>query len=146
MARIAFDLDETLGVPIIDGSKMIGFQTRSGCRELLGRLSNLHTLVLWTVSIRRYAEKALVYGLAEFFCEVYTWDEIPDTWKDVRRLGLEFLIDDSDHHKCQAEKHGIADRYIVVPVYGAPEDVAKPFLWIERIDAKLSESSDGHDL
>ena len=49
--RIAFDLDETLGVPLIEGDAIVGFQVRPGCPELLDRLRPSFTLgllpVLW---------------------------------------------------------------------------------------------------
>jgi hypothetical protein len=35
--RIAFELDETLGVPLIEGSTVVGFQTQRDCLDLLGR-------------------------------------------------------------------------------------------------------------
>ena len=44
--RIAFDLDETLGVPIIEGATMRGWQLRPGCPELLARLQARFVLCL----------------------------------------------------------------------------------------------------
>ena len=57
--RIAFDLDETLGVPIIVNDSIGGFRIRDGAIDLLERLSVAHTLLLWSVSSRRYLEKVL---------------------------------------------------------------------------------------
>src|ERR1700755_3191445 len=92
--RIAFDLDETLGVPIIDGSEVVGFRFREGCSELLQRLEKDFDLILWTVSNRRYVEKILVFGLRKYFSEIYCWEDISTSWKDVRRIKADFLIDD----------------------------------------------------
>jgi hypothetical protein len=61
MKRIAFDLDETLGVPVIAGDGVAGFQARPGCLDLLGGLRGRCTLLLWSVSSRRYAVVP-VYG------------------------------------------------------------------------------------
>ena len=37
---------------------------------------------------------------------------------DVRKLRLEYLIDDSPEHREEAGKYGLADRYIVAPAFG----------------------------
>src|SRR5262245_4258116 len=134
MRRIAFDLDETLGVPLIEGAAIVGFQTRPGCLELLRRLRPLFTLCLWSVSSRRYLDKVLAYGLSEWFAESYSWDELPAAWKDVRRIGADFLVDDSPHHREAASSHGLAERYVVVPVYGGPEDAADPLAWVRLVE------------
>ena len=84
MKRIAFDLDETLGVPLIVGGEIVGFQTRAGCLELLGRLRPRFTLCLWSVSARRYLDRCLAFGLSEWFEESYSWDELTGSWKDGR--------------------------------------------------------------
>lgn len=105
--RIVFDLDETLGVPLIDGSSMVNFRLRQGCADLLHTLSEEYTLLLWTVSSRRYVEKALSFGLASFFDEVYTWDEIASEWKDIRKIRADYLIDDRPHHQEQALSRGL---------------------------------------
>jgi hypothetical protein len=132
--RIAFDLDETLGVPLIDGTTIAGFQFRPGCRELLQRLQFHFVLCLWSVSSRRYLDKVLSFGLSDWFAETYSWDELPASWKDVRRIAADFLIDDSPHHRAAAEKHGLADHYVVVPIYGSPEDVADPLAWVRLVE------------
>jgi hypothetical protein len=132
--RIAFDLDETLGVPLIQGSSIVGFQIRPGCLELLGRLRGRFTLVLWSVSGRRYLDRCLSFGLAGWFVETDSWDELPASWKDVRRIGADLLVDDSPHHREAAARHGLADRYVVVPVYGGPEDAADPLAWVRLVE------------
>ena len=100
---------------------------RRGCGELLMELRRHYTLVLWSVSSRRYVEKALDAGLRGFFERTYTWDDHPCRWKDVRALGVDWLVDDSDHHRAAATASGVAaDRYVVVPAYGSPEDDADP--------------------
>jgi NLI interacting factor-like phosphatase len=134
MRRIAFDLDETLGVPLIEGDAIVGFQARPGCLELLDRLRPRCTLCLWSVSSRRYVEKCLSYGLSAWFGETYTWDELPAAWEDVRRIGADLLVDDSPHHRETAAKHGLADRYLIVPAYGGPEDAADPLAWVRLVE------------
>ena len=134
MKRIAFDLDETLGVPLIEDNALVGFQLRPGCLELLGRLRPAFALCLWSVSNRRYLDKCLSFGLSAWFVETYSWDESPASWKDVRRIRADFLIDDSPHHREAAEKHGLADCYVVVPVYGSPEDLADPLAWVQLVE------------
>ena len=135
---VAFDLDETLGVPVTDGQSVVGFRMRRGCGELLMDLRPHYTLVLWSVSSRRYVEKALDAGLRGFFEQTYTWDEHPCRWKDVRALGVDWLVDDSDYHRAAATACGVAaDRYIVVPAYGSPADDADPLAWAGRVRAVL---------
>ena len=134
MKRIAFDLDETLGVPLIEGNSIVGFQIRPGCLELLGRLEVRFRLCLWSVSGRRYLDKCLSFGLSRWFAETYSWDDLPVSWKDVRRIGVDCLIDDSPHHREAAAKHGLADHYVVVPVYGGPEDAADPLRWVRLVE------------
>jgi hypothetical protein len=134
MRRIAFDLDETLGVPLIEGDTIVGFQARPGCLELLKRLRPRFTLCLWSVSGRRHVDKCLSFGLAGCFAETHSWDEMPASWKDVRRIEADLLIDDSPHHREAAARHGLADRYVVVPVYGGPEDAADPLAWVRLVE------------
>lgn len=134
MKRIAFDLDETLGVPLIEGNSVIGFQSRPGCLELLGRLRSRFTLLLWSVSNRCYLDRCLSFGLAGWFTETYSWDELPAPWKDVRRIDADLLVDDSPHHRAAATKYGLADRYVVVPIYGGPEDAANPLGWVQLVE------------
>lgn len=138
MPRIAFDLDETLGVPLIDGENVVGWQMRPGCAELLDRLKPKFQLVLWSVSPRRYLDKALSFGLGRWFTESHSWDELPSQWKDVRRLQADFLVDDSPHHREAAEQGGLSAAYIVVPAYNSAEDVADPLAWVKPIEAATS--------
>jgi NLI interacting factor-like phosphatase len=141
MRRIAFDLDETLGVPIIQGSSIIGWQLRSGCLDLLARLQKRFALCLWTVSNRRYVNKIMQFGLDRWFSEIYTWDEMPVSWKDVRRIQADYLVDDSAHHQEEAKRHGLARSYIIVPSYGSPADLADPLAWVRMVDAAVEQSS-----
>jgi len=134
MKRIAFDLDETLGVPLIQGNAIVSFQCRPGCLDLLGRLQPRFTLCLWSVSGRPYLDKCLSFGLSGWFVETYSWDELPVAWKDIRRIGADFLVDDSAQHREVATRHGMADRYIVVPMYGSPEDTADPLSWVRLVE------------
>ena len=142
MRRIAFDLDETLGVPLIDGPNVVGWQMRPGCAELLDCLQAEFGLLLWSVSSRRYVDKALSFGLGHWFAESYSWDELPASWKDVRQLRVDFLVDDSPHHREKAERLGLEAFYIVVPAYGSPEDVADPLGWVRLIESTVSHNAE----
>jgi FMN phosphatase YigB (HAD superfamily) len=139
--RIAFDLDETLGVPILDGATMIDWQVRPGALEVLATLRERFTLLLWSVAPRRYVEKALSFGLRAFFAEVFAWEDLPGSWKDVRRVAADWLIDDSPHHREAAAQAGIADRYLVIPAYGSPEDGPDPLAWAQLITATVYPQS-----
>ena len=137
MRRIAFDLDETLGVPVIDGAVMVGWQTRPGCLELLASLRSRFVLCLWSVSSRRYVDKALSFELASWFAETYSWDEIPARWKDVRQIKADFLVDDSPMHLEAARKLGIDAAYILVPQYGSREDADDPLGWVRLVESAV---------
>jgi hypothetical protein len=137
LLRIAFDLDETLGVPVIDGATMVDWQMRPGCLELLGRLHTRFALCLWSVSSRRYVDKALSFGLGEWFVESYSWDELPVPWKDVRQIRVDFLVDDSPHHRESARALGLESAYIVVPQYGSPEESADPLAWVCLVESAI---------
>jgi hypothetical protein len=134
MKRVAFDLDETLGVPLIEDNAIVGFQCRPGCLELLERLQSHFTLCLWSVSSRRYVDKCLSFGLSSWFAETYSWEDLSGSWKDVRRIRADLLVDDSPHHREAAKKHGLADRYVVVPIYGSPEGAADPSAWVRLVE------------
>jgi hypothetical protein len=136
--RIAFDLDETLGVPLIDGPSVVGWQMRPGCAEMLDRLQREFGVLLWSVSSRRYVDKALSFGLGRWFAESYSWDEVPARWKDVRRVRADFLVDDSPHHREAAVPLGLGGAYIVVPAYGSPEDVADPLGWVRLVESSVA--------
>ena len=138
MRRIAFDLDETLGVPLTDGRGIIGWQMRPGCADLLDRLQSGFDLLLWSVSPRRYVDKTLAAGLGRWFRESYSWDEVPASWKDVRRLRIDWLVDDSPHHSQAAAEFGLAARYIVVPAYGSPEDTTDPLAWVRLVESAFA--------
>lgn len=140
MRRIAFDLDETLGVPIIDGATMVGWQMRPVCPDLLATLRARFALCLWSVSSRRYVDKALSFGLGDWFAEGYSWDELPTRWKDVRQIRADFLVDDSPHHMESARAHGLESAYIVVPQYGSPEDAADPLAWARLVESAVSQA------
>lgn len=135
--RVAFDLDETLGIPIIEQNSIAGFRIREGAIYILNRLQQEYSLLLWTVSKRSYVEKALSYGLKNFFDEVYSWGDIATTWKDIRRIKADYLIDDSDYHKEAAKVHGIEQGYILIPAYGCLEDQREPLLWVRQIEQIL---------
>ncbi len=139
MRRIAFDLDETLGVPLIRGAEVVGWQLRPGCAELLDRLRGRFELVLWSVSPRRYVDAALSFGLEHWFAESHSWDELPAQWKDVRRMRADLLVDDSPHHREAAARLGLARGYVVVPAYGGPEDTADPAAWVGMVEAAVRE-------
>ena len=131
--RIAFDLDETLGTAITDSHNIIGFNLRQGCRELLNDLTPHYHLVLWTVSQRSYLDKVLDFSLSQHFSETYSWDEIPETWKDIRKIHVDYLIDDNHYHREMAKKNHLEDHYIIVPAYGSQEDNQDPLLWTKIV-------------
>lgn len=135
--RIAFDLDETLGVPIIEGVEIVGFRFREGCVQFLEILEKDFDLVLWTVSNRSYVEKILAFGLNKFFSEIYCWEDISTSWKDVRQIKADYLIDDSSHHFDEAIKNEISEKYIVIEPFGSIKDFENPFYWIEQIKKVL---------
>jgi hypothetical protein len=142
LRRIAFDLDETLGVPIITGATMVGWQVRPGCLELLARLRPRFVLCLWSVSSRRYVDKALTFGLCDWFAESYSWDELPARWKDVRQIRADFLVDDIPQHREAARALGLEAAYVVVPQYGSPEDAADPLGWVRLVEVAVSGGRD----
>jgi hypothetical protein len=72
-----------------------------------------------------------------FFEEIYSWDDIATTWKDIRRIKADYLIDDSDSYKEEAKKHGIEKSYILIPAYGCLEDQREPLLWVRLIEQIL---------
>jgi hypothetical protein len=131
--RIAFDLDETLAVALVDARSLRGFAIRPGCTELLDRLAPTFDLVLWSSSERGYLNHALETGLKRFFKESYSWAELPHRWKDIRLIGADYLVDDSDHHFLEAKKQGIEQGYIIIPPFGAPDDIEDPLQWTKII-------------
>jgi hypothetical protein len=138
--RIAFDLDFTLGEVLVHplANSVIGFSMRTGCAALLTELRTNCTLCLWTISSRWYLDAVLARGLKPFFDETYAGDEIVCDWKDVRRIDVAYLIDDSVWHRDHAANEGLDPaRYIVVPPCGADEDRADPLLWVRLIEAAL---------
>jgi hypothetical protein len=135
--RIAIDLDETLGATVTDATFIIGFRLRDGCPQLLKRLKLKYHLVLWTVASRTYLNKVLTYGLKDIFQETYSWDEIAQSWKDVREIQVEFLIDDEEYFMEIAKQHGLESHYIIVPAYGSQEDQEEPLKWVRQIEEKL---------
>jgi FMN phosphatase YigB (HAD superfamily) len=134
---VAFDLDETLGVPIVQGSKILGFNERKGMKELLEKVGKRYEMVIWTVSNRTYLDKILKYGLNKYFTKTYSWDEISCNWKDIRKIKADYLIDDSPHHKTQAAKFGLEHSYIIIPAYGSLEDQNNPLLWVDIVQRIL---------
>lgn len=135
--RIAIDLDETLGSAIVDSKTIIGFQLRDGCTEILNKLQMRYLLILWSTCRRSYMEKAISFVLRPYFHETYSWDELPDYWKDIRKIHADYLIDDSEHHRERAREYGLENHYLIVPAFGSPEDNDDPRLWLKRIEEKL---------
>jgi hypothetical protein len=142
LRRIAFDLDETLGVPMTDGRGVVAWQMRPGCADLLDRLRPKFEVVLWSVSPRRYVDQALAAGLDRWSAESHLWDEVPARRKDVWRLRADWLVDDSPHHAQAAAEFGLASRYIVVPAYGSPEDAADPLAWVRLVEAAVAQDAE----
>jgi hypothetical protein len=131
--RIAFDLDETLAVALVDARSLRGFAIRPGCTQLLDRLAPRLDLILWSSSERGYLNRALEEGLKRFFKESYSWAEMPHRWKDIRLISADYLVDDSDHHFLEAKKQGIEGGYIIIPPFGAPDDRENPLRWTQII-------------
>jgi hypothetical protein len=88
-------------------------------------------------------DQVLAFGLGRWFAETYSWDELPCRWKDVRRIGAAFLVDDSPHHRQLAAAHRLERAYVVVPAYGSPEDLADPLRWVALIEAAVSRRKRG---
>ena len=130
-------MDETLGVPIIDGGEIVGFRLRDGCIELLEKLSKDYRLCLWTVSNRSYLDKALSFGLKNYFVETYSWNELSIIWKDIRKIDVDYLIDDSSHHQEEAKNYGLESKYIVVAAFGSVDDNKDSLLWVRQIEEIL---------
>lgn len=137
MARVVFDLDGTL----------VGFRRRPPFDLMLNRpmiqaaealRARGHTLVLWTFGNRPWWREARrrFPVLGELFREVYTRDElpgrvtrtpaefagrrftIPEEVKDVRLVGGDVLVDNDPAHHRWAARHGLAHRYVLIPMFG----------------------------
>jgi glutaredoxin-related protein len=135
--RLVFDLDETLGVALVNSNSVVGFNIRQGCLDLLEKLSSKYELVLWSVSNRSYVNKMLSGELGKFFKETYSWNEVPQLWKDIRIIKGDYLIDDDSYQKEMAEQVGLGNKYIIVPVYGNKIDEAEPLYWVKIIEKSL---------
>ncbi len=135
--RIAIDLDETLGATVTDSTSIVGFRIRDGCIELIEQLELKYHLVLWTVARRSYPDKVLAFGLKKYFSETYSWDEIENSWKDIRQINVEYLIDDDEYHQEIAKRYGLESHYIIVPAYGSPEDEEEPLGWVRQVEEKM---------
>lgn len=138
--RIAIDLDFTLGETIIHEltNEILGFRLRPGCEALLKRLHARFTLCLWSTSNRWYVNEVLAFGLQEHFDESFAGDEIGGDWKDLRKTGVLYLVDDNPYHRACADKAGLRSAaYIVIPSLGSPEDQADPQRWIRIIESAL---------
>jgi hypothetical protein len=135
--RVIFDLDETLGTPILDYERIVGFNIRSGTLTLLKKLIIKYDLILWSVSNRNYVNVALKNDLEIFFKEIYSWNEIQLSWKDIRAINGDYLIDDSQYYKDMAKKEGLDEFYIIIPSFGDKADINDPFLWIRIIEKSL---------
>jgi hypothetical protein len=46
----------------------------------------------------------LAFGLKDYFHETYSWDEIATSWKDIRQIKVDFIIDDDEYHQEAATK------------------------------------------
>lgn len=119
---------------------MIDFLLREGCIGLLEKLKEHYELIIWTVSSRRYLDKVLSYKLGKYFSETYSWDELQVNWKDVRKINADFLIDDSEGYKEQAQKHNISERYLVITAYGSQRDFEDSLIWVKEIEDFLLNS------
>jgi hypothetical protein len=135
--RIAIDLDDTLGSPMVGERSVVGFSLRPGAQELLQRLSQRYHLVLWSVGNRSYVNKTLSSGLNKFFHESVSWDDHNEPWKDIRKLRVTHLIEANDHHAAIAKKYGVDTGYIIVPAFGSEEDDEDPYAWKNVVEEIL---------
>ena len=75
--------------------------------------------------------------MKKYFSEIYCWEDISTSWKDVRRIKADFLIDDSSHHFEKALEKGISEQYIVIEPFGSPKDFENSLFWIKQIEEVL---------
>jgi phosphoglycolate phosphatase-like HAD superfamily hydrolase len=122
---VAFDLDETMMTPVIsEAGAIVGVNVRAGLVELLDRLSEDFILYVWSSGERHYVLRMLeLAGLSQVFERVIAWDDYRSDFKDIRRFGVDFLVDDNDDllHIAQ-EHHGTAGYVIVPAMYSAEND------------------------
>jgi len=90
-------------------------------------------LLLWTISSKPYAMRALSFGLGQFFTEIYTRDDMPCLWKDVRTVRADYLVDDAVEYREAAKRYGLEARYIIVSPYGTKEDSPDPLAWARQV-------------
>jgi hypothetical protein len=137
--RIAFDLDETLGVPVITKNTITGLVVRTGAADLLAELSRDHELWLWTVSTRHYVEQILRHAFQNIFKRIITWDDSPASFKNTRDFGVDLLIDDSPHHRDTAAARNVpTSTYLVIPAFGDADDARDPNGWVRKIRDRIA--------
>ncbi len=128
--RIIFDMDGVL---------VGAFQTPQGIqydlnRSLVQIASEFkmrgHELIIWTFGNRAWWRQVRAWWpeLLQIFSEVYTRDDRmghhtrgggrEEIIKDIRKIGGHMLVDNDPSHKDWAERHGMGERYILVPTFG----------------------------
>lgn len=141
--RICFGLSSVL--IDIDESKIDIVTVRPGALDLLTHLKDLgHTLILWTRRDKAFV-KNLNYTNADLvgvFAEVYTKKDIeliqdipgysPHSFKDVRLVKADFLVEAKPIYKAYAKSFGMDDKYLIVPDF-RKENYQEPSKWKVRV-------------
>ena len=124
--RVAVDLDGTV-VGVVDGQLAL----RRGMVRAIAELRRQgHTVILWTFGTRSWWNLVVQRFpvLASLFEETYTRDDQRGhettaggetlRVKDVRAIRADLLVDNDPSHHAWAARHGLQDRYLLVPSYG----------------------------
>jgi hypothetical protein len=121
---VAFDLDETMMTPVIsEAGAIVGVNVRAGLVELLDRLSEDFILYVWSSGERHYVLRMLeLAGLSQVFERVIAWGDYRSEFKDIRRFGVDFLVDDNDDLLRIAQEHHGTAGYIIVPAMYSADD------------------------
>ena len=136
--RIAIDLDDTLGMAVVNDRSLIDFTLRPGARELLADLAEHFELVLFTAAPRHYVEKVFAFtGIDRWFADSVTADEWTDLYKDPRFVNAEFLVDDLEEHRDYGARRGIGSKYIIVPAFRSDDDDREPDRWHRLVRDQL---------
>lgn len=127
--RCAFDLDGTLIGHWRRPGGQLEVALRPEAEDWLAKARASSEVILWTFGNRAwYNELAAIFPILKTFDEVVTRDELNphvtvsggmyEPVKDVRVLGVDLLVDNEPAHLRWAERHGLADRYLLVPTFG----------------------------
>lgn len=127
---VACDLDGTLVGHWTRPDGQLEVALRPEAEEWLGKIrASSKRMVLWTFGNRQwYTSMAALFPILKIFDAVVTRDDLDphvtvsggrrEPIKDVRVLGVDLLVDNEPAHLRWAERHGLADRYLLVPTFG----------------------------